>query len=744
MSIDTQTTRLANCRLVQAVTLGVLLSACLDTQYEPQVQANTCAACHGDSTRPVATDRTNPTEAAPPFDLNGNVSTSAKGVGAHEAHLTESATHAAVPCTDCHQVPEKVFQEGHLDSPGSARVTFSGLAVQNVQPTYDSKTQACTNTYCHGAGSFNWVAPRDSTTACGVSCHGLPPPLPHPQNAECFQCHGAVVDKDRNIIAKALHVNGKPDYGKNCNTCHGTDPDAGGPPPDLAGNTDPSLTGVGAHANHLKPSPTHDPVSCVQCHVVPTPENVDDHVDAGLPAVLTFGNLATNNGVDTPVFDAATNTCSATYCHGGYAPVWTTPRDSQAACGSCHGLPPPLPHPQKADCSVCHAQVIDADRTFVNPSLHVNGAVEKNPPCSGCHGDASRPLGSYPLNPAGPKDLFQAAPPADLGGNTDVTLPGVGAHQRHLQASDTHGAVACNQCHNVPSAWDSEGHDVTASPPAVITLGPLASQDHLDAAYSSSNHTCTNTYCHMNALPNWVAQKDPGQACGTCHALPPPFVQGVPISAQSHPKTSDCSRCHGTVIGSDRTFTAPDHHVDGVVDHQLTCSGCHGDPTRPVARDRTNPTEAAPPIDLAGGTSVAAIGVGAHQVHIAGGKNSRSVPCGECHVVPANVDDPGHIDDWLTAEVKFSGAAVFGGHSPTWNRQTANCTDSWCHGPLTMGNTSPIWNGPSVTLDCTSCHGAPPAAPHPQTTQCPVCHTNMKPDGTFVYRALHINGSVDF
>ena len=34
-------------------------------------------------------------------------------------------------------------------------------------------------------------------------------------------------------------------------------------------------------------------------------------------------------------------------------------------------------------------------------------------------------------------------------------------------------------------------------------------------------------------------------------------------------------------------------------------------------------------------------------------------------------------------------------------------------------------------LRCDSCHGAPPAAPHPQRTDCNVCHSGtVKPDGT--------------
>jgi predicted CxxxxCH...CXXCH cytochrome family protein len=188
-------------------------------------------------------------------------------------------------------------------------------------------------------------------------------------------------------------------------------------------------------------------------------------------------------------------------------------------------------------------------------------------------------------------------------------------------------------------------------------------------------------------------------------------------------------------------FVAPNLHVDGIVEvvPHLGCSSCHGSSTSP-----------APPTDLAGNTSVSSIGVGAHQTHVTGGQVSRPVPCSDCHITPTNINDPGHIDDWTTAEVTFAGVAITGGHVPSWNRQTASCSDSWCHGPVTAGNVSPIWTDPNVALTCTNCHGLPPPDPHPQVAQnplvaqCWVCHTNITQGFGFVNRNLHVNGVVDF
>ena len=724
--------------VVLLAALAVVTAGCLETHKETPAEPHPCTACHGDARR--AGDRV--TQAAPPFDLDGNTEPSARGVGAHQTHLTPSATHTAVACTECHTVPDEVFSPGHLDNKDGAKITFGDLARSNdSSPVYDAAGNSCSNTYCHQAYAPDnrpeWRAPKDSNQACG-SCHGLPPAPPHPQSDQCFQCHGQVIDQDRHFVNKGLHIDGQVEKGNlACNSCHGTDP-GGGPPPDLEGNIDSRFPGVGAHGIHLNDSATHAAIACSTCHVVPPTVDSPGHIDATRPADISFSGLATQaNG--SPAYDFTAHTCSGAYCHGSATPVWNAPRSSADACGSCHGLPPPAPHPQRTDCSQCHSQVIDASRNFVNPALHVDGIVEKTPACGSCHGDVNR----------SGDDPTKAAPPADLSGNTDVSAPGVGAHQRHLQASNTHGPVACNQCHVVPSAWDSEGHNVTGLPPATITFGNFEQDNNLTAVYSFADHTCSNTYCHSyysptSYMPNWVSQITPNQTCGTCHDRPPPFVPNAspPISAQSHPKmpkVPDCSRCHGDVIDSSGNFTNAALHVDGHVDVKLACNSCHG-----------SATSFAPPNDLAGNTSVTSIGVGAHQTHVTGGQVSRPVPCRECHVVPSNVNDPGHIDDWGTAEITFSGAATIGGHVPGWNRQTATCTDSWCHGPVTAGNTSPVWTDPSVALTCTNCHGLPPPDPHPQVSQnplvaqCWICHSNITQGFGFVDRTLHVNGSVDF
>lgn len=517
------------------------------------------------------------------------------------------------------------------------------------------------------------------------------------------------------------------DAGTNqCTACHGdpsrsNDPVLNSAPPfDLDGNRDPSARGVGAHLNHLLASPTHEAIACNECHSVPRQVYATGHFDPAQGARITFGDSARRDG-QSPAYETASGSCSGTYCHHKYAPDsnpnWQAPRDSLQACGSCHGVPPAPPHSQKADCSECHGQVIDASGRFINRALHLDGTVQVAPQCNSCHGRS--------------KD---GAPPPDLEGNTDVSAPGVGAHERHLQASASHGAVACDNCHAVPESWNTPGH-IDGQRPADVRFSGLATQQgHANASYSADTHSCSGNYCHQNAVPVWIQQKSAAEACGSCHGLPPPFIAGVPISSGNHPKSDRCENCHGTVIAPDRVFIAPERHVNGKPDvADLTCTSCHG-----------GGGSSAPPSDLLGNADVTTMGVGAHRAHLSGGKWGRSVACTDCHVVPEHVDDPGHIDDWTAAEVTFSGVAIAQNRTPTWNRQNGRCTNVWCHGADLTVTTSPVWTDPAVSLGCTSCHGMPPPAPHVQLTQCNLCHSNVRSDNTFVDRSLHVNGSLDY
>jgi len=110
--------------------------------------------------------------------------------------------------------------------------------------------------------------------------------------------------------------------------------------------------------------------------------NDTGHLDSSLPAELSWGPLASDDGAQ-PIFDEASTTCSQVYCHGATLngtgsnrqPDWTMVDGTQAQCGSCHTLPPGPPHPQQSDCTTCHECVVDSNQNIrpENAHLHING-----------------------------------------------------------------------------------------------------------------------------------------------------------------------------------------------------------------------------------------------------------------------------------------------------------------------------------------------------------------------------------
>ena len=347
----------------------------------------------------------------------------------------------------------------------------------------------------------------------------------------------------------------------NCTSCHG-DGERGGdalqrsaPPADLLAVADTSYPGVGAHVQHVYASATHAAIACAECHIVPERTDSPGHADDPRPAEVVFGEIA-KSGERSPSYDPIARTCQNSACHREAQPLWTEPHLSDAACGSCHGLPPPAPHPESRECATCHAQVIDTERRFVSPELHVNGAVEQDSdqPCNACHGGE---------NPA---------PPRDLGGGTSTTSRGVGAHQVHLAGSLRARAVPCSECHRVPEKVADPGHIDLALPAEVIFSGAATA---FRGAATYAEGSCRNTACHGASFPDgndsggthteprWMDVGGGSAACGSCHALPPP---------RPHPSVElnpVCSNCHENIAPDNATFVRPELHVDGSVTFRI-------------------------------------------------------------------------------------------------------------------------------------------------------------------------------
>jgi predicted CxxxxCH...CXXCH cytochrome family protein len=212
-------------------TTGASCFTCHDSPKGPE----NCSTCHGSSTSP-----------APPRDLEGKMTKTDRGVGAHQVHL--SATKGRfLACTDCHKVPGNLYDQGHIDNPDNrAELIISSFIAGTItndpstsnydpelplfvpDPSYNSSNQGCANNYCHGnfkngnTGNVPvWNNPQ--TGVCGT-CHGDPSKptlneraLPktsaeggtHPNNLNCQNCHSGVVNASLNFINPSKHIDGR-------------------------------------------------------------------------------------------------------------------------------------------------------------------------------------------------------------------------------------------------------------------------------------------------------------------------------------------------------------------------------------------------------------------------------------------------------------------------------------------------------------------------------------------------------
>src|SRR5258705_7824249 len=191
--------------ILMAITAGT--SACLsviedgsDDQAPPNVdpQLGCSLGCHG-------ADSSN----APPMSVSNSTDTSSTGVGAHQKHMNIAPTwHRAVQCADCHVVPAEVSSPGHIDGDNKAEVTFSTIGGLNAKWDGTNCTVAC-----HGSAAFGgarsqpkWTLVDGSQAACG-SCHGAPPPPPHPTGSNCAQGPPTTGENSLRFRNPAGHIN---------------------------------------------------------------------------------------------------------------------------------------------------------------------------------------------------------------------------------------------------------------------------------------------------------------------------------------------------------------------------------------------------------------------------------------------------------------------------------------------------------------------------------------------------------
>ena len=182
--------------------------SCIGCHADTSAFSEKCNLCHGNQ----AGDPANPLDQAPPQDAYGVSDINSVTVGAHQSHLTGLLYSDGIACEDCHNVPASWSSIGHIDSsPGE--VVFGGIAGDTtLESLWNRETETCSNTYCHGDYVPEWTDVGGSEADC-ETCHALPPTEDHPDYSQyptwdCVDCHLSVINAQREITNKSLHING--------------------------------------------------------------------------------------------------------------------------------------------------------------------------------------------------------------------------------------------------------------------------------------------------------------------------------------------------------------------------------------------------------------------------------------------------------------------------------------------------------------------------------------------------------
>jgi predicted CxxxxCH...CXXCH cytochrome family protein len=570
-----------------------------------------------------------------------------------------------------------------------------------------------------------------------------------------------------------------------CRACHGNEQNAA-PPRGAHGQTSTTDRGVGAHQIHVRTSGARLGIACETCHVVPKTVSDHGHIDdADFHATVQFSGMALAQGA-TATYDDKNLTC-AVYCHGSTLkapgphskPVWTQVDGQQRSCGSCHGAPPPAPHPTSQDCAACHAATAGPGMTIAHADKHIDGHVDivlgPTASCSGCHG-------APPVTEKHPKvDATSCGQcHAETVGAKTKLLPG-GKHMDGKVQVTLAANASCSGCHGAPPTTEKHPKvDATSCGQCHAETVDAANQllpggKHMDGKVQVSlAATVSCTACHASPPvagkhPTlWVedcskchaatvdAQKHlvvggkhlDGQVevalapatCNACHGAPPTEVGP---DHKPHPNMTRCEKCHTATVDASGKILIGGAHLNGKVDTQLptSCEACHGAPG----------SGGAPAPDHNGNTDPSLPGVGAHAAHLKGKTFSKGgIACTSCHVLPATVDAPGHM--FGASTIVLDKASTWQGNA-TFDQPTQTCSAVGCHGAAWGGGSVPQPKWTMTTLACDACHGLPPAAftghvqtdPALGTKACATCHKKtVKPDGSLdLEGGYHVNGWVD-
>jgi predicted CxxxxCH...CXXCH cytochrome family protein len=348
------------------------------------------------------------------------------------------------------------------------------------------------------------------------------------------------------------------------------------------------------------------------------------------------------------------------------------------------------------------ALALGASALLASACDQVRTVAGQTPLCMRCHGGASG----------------NAAPPRSVRGETDTSVPAVGAHQAHLVAGNLRGPIACDECHKVPTAEDWRTH--LGGNASVEFVGTLGRSGGATPSFDFATLRCSGTYCHGGTLgdpratviaPAWTVVDGTQRACGSCHGIPPAQVR-MKGQLFDHPQGGTdskwCHFCHSDTVDANGAIDiAGGHHIDGRYDVAVggDCNGCHQAPP-PTGAHLAHANPLAPPTAYGDVHTLQDV-VGSNASFTS--YTSYDFGCGNCHPIDPTSHMTGGVD-LSPAGAPAGSLKARNGPNAQYDPATGTCSGVYCHSTgqeAPAYRTTPSWIS-GTKLACDGCHADPP------------------------------------
>jgi hypothetical protein len=517
----------------------------------------------------------------------------------------------------------------------------------------------------------------------------------HPASGECSSCHGRMdyfgvpSVPDNHIPTTAA-----------CATCHKS--------PTGSYSVMPSTADIHANTGSTSCGTCHSETNATRFNAMANmvPKIVfppGDHIDMG-NAGCESCHVGTGSSVTTTAIPNGAKFSGSLFNHAG---MTTT-------CSNCHGMlvgagtffgvtpksmgslsPAHVPVANSTACTVCHTNSVPTGlvpsagmRTFAGAQFsHTDITTD----CATCHGPGITGSSFYGIS-----SIVVMPPSAGPGSNS------------HIPSGTT-----CENCHLGSTPSGLVPGVASRAAPGSGFLSPAPSQAMIHAGISGNCASCHETNMVWMSMNQYPARQT---APYTGFQTRPQATSGTYYVADSlHPKTGDCSNCHGNTSSEFTSPSKPGNHIPTAP--TAGCTACH-----------TNPDFAVMP-------TIADIHANAP---------STNSGCDQCHSA-ANAA--------LYAMASMSPALV---GVPLKHIDMAGQTCETCHVGRNSSLTLPVQNSAKfsnsayshagVTTGCANCHGSavnsstffgvtpktiasltPAHVPVSASMGCEVCHTNSIP-----------------